>query len=56
MLFLRQHLLDGLFVFLGEVGVLIELGLESLDFLEVIDEGGAGGIALEVRHGLRGAG
>ena len=28
------------FVFLGEVGVLVELGLEPLDFLEVVDEGG----------------
>jgi hypothetical protein len=46
--FLRQHLLDGGFVFLGEVGVLVELGLEPLDFLEVVDEGGAGGVALQV--------
>ena len=44
------------FVLLGEVGVLVELGLEALDFLEVGDEGGLGGIALEVRHGLRCAG
>ena len=26
------------FVVLGEVGVLVELGLEALDFLEVLDE------------------
>ena len=32
----------------GEVGVLVELGLEPLHFLEVLDEGGAGGVALEV--------
>ena len=37
----------------GEVGVLVELGLEALDFLEVLDEGGAGVVALEVGHGLR---
>ena len=38
------------FVFLGEVGVLVELGFEPLDFLEVLDEGGLGGIALQIRH------
>ena len=36
----------------GEVGVLVELGLEPLHFLEVLDEGRAGGVALEVGHGL----
>ena len=51
----RQHLGNGLFVFLGEVGVLVELGFEPLDFLEVIDEGGAGLVAFEIRHGFRGA-
>jgi hypothetical protein len=49
--FLGQHLLDGGFVVLGEVGVLVELGLEPLDFLEVGDEGGAGGVALQIGHG-----
>ena len=38
------------FVLLGEVGVLVELGLEPLHFLEVVDEGGAGVVALEVGH------
>ena len=42
----------------GEVGVLVELGLEALDFLEMLDEGGAGVVALEVgdlvRLGRRG--
>ena len=36
----------------GEVGVLVELGLEPLHFLEVLDEGGAGVVALEVGHVL----
>jgi len=40
----REHLFDRRFVFLGEVGVLVELRLEPLDFLEVIDEGGFGGV------------
>ena len=34
-----QNLLDGLFLFFGEVGVLIELGLEPLDFLEASTNG-----------------
>ena len=42
----------------GEVGVLVELGLEPLHFLEMLDEGGAGVVALEVGHvlGLAGRG
>ena len=42
----------------GEVGVLVELGLEPLHFLEVLDEGGAGVVALEVGDvvGLAGRG
>ena len=50
---LGQGLNDLLFLLRGEVGVLVELGLEALDFLEVVDEGGAGGITAEVGHGLR---
>ncbi len=50
---LRQNLLDGLFVFLCEVGVLVELRLEPLDFLELIDEGGLGCVSFEIRHGGR---
>ena len=34
---------------------MVELGLEPLHFLEVIDEDGAGCVALEIRYGLRGA-
>jgi len=34
--------LDYLFLLGSEVGVLVELGLEALHFLEVLDEGGAG--------------
>ena len=52
MSFVREYLFDGGFVFPGEVGVLIELGLEALDFLETLDEANAGGVTLEVRHGL----
>jgi len=52
--FLWQDVLDGGGIFLGEVSVLIELSFEPLHFLEVIDEGGAGCIALEIRHGFRG--
>ncbi len=52
---LGQDLLDGGCVVVGEVGVLVELGLEPLHFLEALDEGGAGVVALEVGHGLRGA-
>ena len=47
-----QHLLDGLLLLVGEVGVLVELGLEPLHFLELLDERGAGVVALEVGHGL----
>ena len=47
----RQHLLDGDFVFLGEVGVLVELGFEALDLLETLDEDRLGGIALQVGDG-----
>jgi len=35
---------------LGVPGLL--LGLEALDFLKVVDEGGAGFVALEIRHGF----
>jgi hypothetical protein len=52
-LLLWQHLLDGLFLLLGEVRVLVELGLESLHFLELLNERGAGVVALEVGHDLR---
>ena len=41
-----------LLLLVGEVGVLVELGLEPLHFLEVLDEGGAGVVALEVGHGF----
>ena len=48
--FLRQYVLDGGGVFLREVGVLVELGFEALDFLEVVDESRLGGVALEIRN------
>jgi len=50
---LGQYLLDGLGVFRREVGVLVELGLEALHFLEQVDELTACGVALEVGHLLR---
>ena len=55
-LFFGQNLLDGCLVFLGEVGVLVELGFEPLHFLEMVDEGAAGIVALEVGHCFRFAG
>ena len=48
---LRQHLFDAGLVVLAEVGVLVELGFEALDFLEVAEEGSLGGVALQIRHG-----
>ncbi len=54
--FLWQNLLDGGGVVVGEVSVLVKLGLEPLHFLEMVDEGGAGVVALEVGHGFRSAG
>ena len=45
---LGQGLLDLLPLLVGEVGVLVELGLEALDLLEPLDELGAGVVALEV--------
>ena len=53
--FLRQNFLDGGGVFLGEVGVLVELCFQPLDFFEMLGEGDAGFVALEVGHFLRGA-
>ena len=38
-LFLGENLLDGRLVFRREVGVLVELGLQPLHFLELVDEG-----------------
>gem|GEM_PF-3150498 len=55
LIFFWQDVFDGGGVVVGEVGVLVELSFEALDFLEVIDEGGAGFVALEIRHGFRGA-
>ena len=45
---LGQDALDGRCLLGREVGVLVELGLEPLHFLEVLDEGRAGVVALEV--------
>ena len=45
-----QHLLDGGLVRIGQIGVLVQLGLEPLHFLEVGHKGGAGRIALQVGH------
>ncbi len=53
--FLGQHLIDGLLVRLGEVGVLVELGLEALHLFEVGAECHLGSIALEVGDGGGGA-
>ena len=55
---LGQDGLDRLFLLGGQVGVLVELGLEPLHFLEVLDEGDAGVVALEVGDvfGLAGRG
>ena len=35
----------------GKVGVLVELGLKPLDFLETLDEDGLGGITFQICHG-----
>lgn len=43
---------DFLFLEGGEVGVLVELGLDALDFLEAVDELGAGVVAFEVGDGF----
>ena len=45
---LGEDLLDLLALLVGEVGVLVELGLEALHLLEVLDELAAGVVALEV--------
>ena len=45
---LGKGLLDLLPLLVGEVGVLVELGLEALDLLEAINELGAGVVAHEV--------
>ena len=45
-----QHQLDFAPVLLGEVGVLIELRLEALHLFELVHEGGAGRVALDVGH------
>jgi len=45
-----QNLLDGVLILLGQVGVLIELGLEALHFFETVDKLGSGVVALEVGH------
>ena len=49
---LGQDAFDGRLVLRREVGVLVELGLEPLHFLELVDEGGAGVVPLEVGDGL----
>jgi hypothetical protein len=36
-----------------EVGVLVQLGLQSLHFLELLDEGDASVVTLEVGDGFR---
>ncbi len=43
-------LFDRSCVFWRQVGILVQLGLEPLDLLEVFDEGCTGRVALEVRH------
>ena len=43
-----EDLLDLLSLLGGEVGVLVELGLELLYLLELLDERGAGVVPLEV--------
>jgi hypothetical protein len=48
-----QDVFDGDCVVGSEVGVLVELGFQALHFFEVLDEGGAGVVALEALHGLR---
>ena len=47
---LGQGLLDLLSLLIGEVGVLVELGLEALDLLEALDELGARVVAHQVVH------
>ena len=63
---LNPHIIKGIFgrlmeqdvglMFRGTVGVLVELRLETLHFLEQTNESGAGLIALEIRYGFRCAG
>lgn len=50
---LVQSRLDGLAGLGVEIGVLVELGAQALHLLEALDEGGAGLVALEIRHLLR---
>ena len=47
---LGKGLLDLCRLLVGEVGVLVELGLEALDFLEPIDELGTGVVSHQVVH------
>ena len=47
---LGEGLLNLIALLVGEVGVLLELGLEALDLLEAIDELGAGVVAHQVVH------
>ena len=47
---LGEGLLNLLNLLVGEVGVLVELGLETLDFLEPLDELGTGVVAHQVVH------
>lgn len=48
----RQGLLDLLALLVGEIGVLVELSGEALDFFELLDESGASVVALEVGDGF----
>ena len=47
---LGEDLLNLLALLVGEVGVLVELGLEALDLLEPLDELGSGVVAHQVVH------
>ena len=50
--FAGQDVLDGSSVVAGQIGVLVELGLQALHLLERLDEGSAGLVPLELGHRL----
>ena len=49
----RQQIVDGLAQFGINISVLVKLGTDALHFPETLDEGGAGGVALEVGNVFR---